>query len=134
MLAYVAITLIRKNSRFLIGQTIPTEIKEGIIEILLQDEIIDKVLDFKSTMIDMDTYQIKCEIECNGTGLLKIINRNNFLKNEYEEVKESYADFLEFCIDYTRRVPRIIGTKIDAVEKKIKEKYPQVRHIDIEIN
>jgi hypothetical protein len=82
----------------------------------------------------MDTYHIKCEIECNGTGLLKEINRNNFLKNEYEEVKESYGDFLEFCIDYTRRVPRIIGTKIDELEQKIKDKFPQVRHIDIEIN
>lgn len=108
--------------------------KESIIELMEQEPIIEKVLDFKSTMLDTDTYHIKCEIECNGTGLLKIINRNNFLKNEYEEVKESYADFLEFCIDYTRRVPRIIGTKIDDVEKKIKEKFPQVRHIDIEIN
>lgn len=134
LLAYIAIIFIRKNSRFLIGQTIPTEIKEGIIEILLQDEIIDKVLDFKSIMLDTDTYHIKCEIECNGTGLLKEINKNNFLKNEYEEVKENYNNFLEFCIDYTRRVPRVIGTKIDAVEKKIKEKFPQVRHIDIEIN
>lgn len=130
----MAIILIDKNRKLLIGKSIPHEIKEEIIELMEKDEIIEKVLDFKSTMLDMDTYHIKCEIECNGTGLLKEINRNNFLKNEYEEVKESYADFLEFCIDYTRRVPRIIGTKIDEVEKKIKEKFPQVRHIDIEIN
>lgn len=130
----MAIILINKNRKLLIGQSIPKEIKEGIIELMEQSEIIERVLDFKSTMLDMDTYHIKCEIECNGTGLLKIINRNNFLKNEYEEVKESYADFLEFCVDYTRRVPRIIGTKIDEVEKRIKENFPQVRHIDIEIN
>jgi len=130
----MAIVLINKNRKLLIGKSIPSEIKDGIIEIMEQDEIIEKVLDFKSTMLDMDTYHIKCEIECNGTGLLKEINRNNFLKNEYKEVKESYEDFLEFCIDYTRRVPRIIGTKIDTLEKKIKDKYPQVRHIDIEIN
>lgn len=130
----MAILLIDKNRRILIGKSIPKEIKESIIELMEQEPIIEKVLDFKSTMLDTDTYHIKCEIECNGTGLLKVINRNNFLKNEYEEVKESYADFLEFCVDYTRRVPRIIGTKIDDVEKKIKEKFPQVRHIDIEIN
>lgn len=134
LLWFMAIVLINKNRKLLIGKSIPSEIKDGIIEIMEQDEIIEKVLDFKSTMLDMDTYHIKCEIECNGTGLLKEINRNNFLKNEYKEVKESYEDFLEFCIDYTRRVPRIIGTKIDTLEKKIKDKYPQVRHIDIEIN
>ena len=130
----MAIILINKNRKLLIGKSIPSEIKEEIIELMEQDEIIERVLDFKSTMLDMDTYHIKCEIECNGTGLLKEINRNNFLKNEYKEVKESYKDFLEFCIDYTRRVPRIIGTKIDELEKKIKDKFPQVRHIDIEIN
>ena len=130
----MAIILINKNRKILIGKSIPTEIKEGIIELMENDEIIEKVWDFKSTMLDMDTYHIKCEIECNGTGLLKEISRNNFLKNEYKKVKESYSDFLEFCIDYTRRVPRIIGTKIDTLEKNIKEKYPQVRHIDIEIN
>jgi zinc transporter 9 len=130
----MAIVLINKNRKLLIGKAIPKEIREDIIELMEQDGIIEKVLDFKSTMLDMDTYHIKCEIECNGTGLLKEINRNNFLKNEYEEVKESYGDFLEFCIDYTRRVPRIIGTKIDELEQKIKDKFPQVRHIDIEIN
>ena len=130
----MAIILINKNRKLLIGKSIPNEIREEIIELMEQDEIIERVLDFKSTMLDMDTYHIKCEIECNGTGLLKEINRNNFLKNEYKEVKESYKDFLEFCIDYTRRVPRIIGTKIDELEKKIKDKFPQVRHIDIEIN
>lgn len=134
LLGFMAVVLIDKNRKLLIGQSIPKEIKEGIIELLEQDEIVERVLDFKSTMLDMDTYHIKCEIECNGTGLLKEINRNNFLRNEYKEVKESYSDFLEFCIDYTRRVPRIIGTKIDAIEKKIKEKFPQARHIDIEIN
>lgn len=130
----MAIILINKNRKLLLGQSIPAEIRERIIEILEQDDIIEKVIDFKSTMLDTDTYRIKCEIECNGTGLLKIINRNNFLKNEYKEVKESYSDFLEFCIDYTRRVPRVIGTKIDAIEKKIKDEFPQVKHIDIEIN
>lgn len=130
----MAIILINKNRKLLLGQSIPGEVRERIIEILEQDDIIEKVIDFKSTMLDTDTYRIKCEIECNGTGLLKIINRNNFLKNEYKEVKESYGDFLEFCIDYTRRVPRVIGTKIDAIEKKIKDEFPQVKHIDIEIN
>lgn len=130
----MAIILINKNRKLLLGQSIPVEIRERIVEILEEDDIIEKVIDFKSNMLDTDTYRIKCEIECNGTGLLKIINRNNFLKNEYKEVKESYGDFLEFCIDYTRRVPRVIGTKIDTIEKKIKDEFPQVKHIDIEIN
>ena len=130
----MAIILINKNRKLLLGKAIPPEIKHRIVEILKNDEIVENVLDFKSTMLDMDTYHIKCEIECNGTGLLKEISKNDFLKHEYKKVQESYNNFLEFCIDYTRRVPRIIGTKIDEIEKKIKDECPQVRHIDIEIN
>jgi len=105
-----------------------------IIEMLEQEEIIEKVMDFKSNILDIGKYHIKCEIECNGTGLLKTIGQNEFLKKEYEKVKENYQNFVEFCIDYTRRVPRVIGSHIDAVEKRIKERFPQIRHIDIEIN
>ncbi|MEI8091926.1 MAG: hypothetical protein WCG98_07115 [bacterium] len=134
LLGVMAIFLIMKNKKFLIGKAIPNDLKEDIIELMEQDEIIEKVIDFKSSILDLDTYHIKCEIECNGTGLLKSIGRDNFLQKEYEKVKHSYPDFLEFCVDYTRRVPRVIGTHIDKVEAKIKEKFPQVRHIDIEIN
>ena len=62
------------------------------------------------------------------------MDRKNFLKKEYETATENYQNFLEFCVDYTRRVPRVIGKHIDDVEKRIKERFPQIKHIDIEIN
>jgi hypothetical protein len=101
---------------------------------LESEEIIEKVLDFKSWILDIGKYRIKCEIECNGTWLLKTIGRDNFLKKEYEKVRENYQNFVEFCVDYTRRVPRVIWAHIDQVEARIKEKFPQIKHIDIEIN
>ncbi len=134
MLWIMAIILINKNREFLIEKAIPKEVQEEIIEMLEGEEIIEKVLDFKSWILDIGKYRIKCEIECNGTGLLKTIGRDNFLKKEYEKIKDNYQDFLEFCIDYTRRVPRVIWAHIDDIEKRIKEKFPQIKHIDIEIN
>lgn len=129
-----ALFLIHKNRQFLIWKSIPQHIKEDIIELLEQEDVIEKVLDFKSAILDIDSYRIKCEIECNEIWLLKEINKRNFLKKEYERVKDNYQDFLEFCIDYTSRVPRILWTKIDQIENKIKTKFPQIKHIDIEIN
>jgi len=41
---------------------------------------------------------------------------------------------LKFCVDYADRIPRIIGKRIDALEKNIKEKHPEIKHIDIELN
>ena len=134
LLWVMAIFLINKNRQFLIWKSIPEHIKKGVILLLEQEDVVEKVIDFKSGILDIDTYHIKCEIECNEIWLLKEISKNNFLKKEYERVKDDYQDFLEFCIDFTSRIPRILGTKIDHIEKKIKEKFPQIRHIDIEIN
>ena len=108
--------------------------KKEIIELMEQEEIIQKVMNFKSNILDIGKYHIKCEIECNGTALLKTIGKHEFLKKEYEKVKEKYENFLEFCVDYTRRVPKIIGEHIDNIERKIKERFPQIKYIDIEIN
>jgi hypothetical protein len=44
----MAIVLINKNREFLIGKAIPKEVEEEIIEMLESEEIIEKVLDFKS--------------------------------------------------------------------------------------
>lgn len=134
LLAVMAIFLIAKNRAFLLGKAIPHDIKEEIIEMLEADPIIDKVLDFKSSILDFNSYHIKCEIECNGTALMKELGKHNFFRNEYEELKDDYQAFLEFCIDYTGRLPRLIGTRIDTVEAEIKKKFPQVKHIDLEIN
>ncbi len=134
LLGVMAIILIMKNRAFLLGKAIPPKLRKEIIEHIESDPIIDKVLDFKSSILDVDVYHIKCEIECNGTALMKELGRNNFFRNEYEDVKDDYQAFLEFCVDFTGRLPRLMGTRIDELEASIREKFPQVRHIDLEIN
>ena len=134
LLGVMAIILIMKNRAFLLGKAIPPKLRKEIIEHIESDPIIYKVLDFKSSILDVDVYHIKCEIECNGTALMKELGRNNFFRNEYEDVKDDYQAFLEFCVDFTGRLPRLMGTRIDELEASIREKFPQVRHIDLEIN
>jgi zinc transporter 9 len=134
LLAVMAIILININRGFLMRKSIPEEIEERVIEILENDPAIEKVLDFKSVVIDVNKYHIKCEVEFNGSALMEKMYRKNALKNEFKEIKNDYEDFLKFCVDYADRVPRMIGNKIDEVEKKIKDHVPEVRHIDIEVN
>ena len=134
LLGVMAIILIIKNRAFLLGKAIPAKLRKEIIELIESDPIIDKVLDFKSSILDVDVYHIKCEIECNGTAMMKELGKNNYFRNEYEDIKDDYQDFLSFCVDFTGRLPRLLGTRIDEIELHIKEKFPQVRHIDLEIN
>jgi len=134
LLAVMAIVLININRGFLMRKSIPEEIEERVIEILESDPAIEKVLDFKSVVIDVGTYHVKCEVEINGSALMRNMYRKDALKKEFEEIDGEYNEFLRFCVDYADRVPRMIGTRIDDVEKKIKDEIPEVRHIDIEVN
>lgn len=134
LLAWVAVVLIVKNKHFLVEKSIPEEIKERIVEILVADPMIERVYDFKSSTVELGKYRAKCEVEVNGTALFKEVSNGVMLKEDYEVVKEDYQEFVRFCVEYTDRVPRVIGTRIDELEERIKKEIPAVRHIDIEIN
>jgi zinc transporter 9 len=134
LLGIAAIMLIAKNRDYLITKSIPDETEELILEILNNDPTIEKVLDFKSAVLDVDKYLIKCDVEFNASSLIKELSQHHFLENEYEEAKESYENFMKFSVDYMDRVPRLVGKKIDELEKKIRAQVPQAVFIDIEIN
>ena len=112
LLGVVAIVLINKNRHYLITKSIPHEMAEEVKEILMSDPSIEKIYDFKSAIFDADKYLIKCDVEFQG----------------------DQEEFNKFCVEYLDRVPRLVGKKIDEIEKKIKDRFPQIVFIDIEIN
>jgi zinc transporter 9 len=134
LLGIVAVLLIGKNRDYLIGKNIPEEMKEKIIEIMEANPAIEKVLDFKSSVLDVNQYQIKCEVEFNGPALMRKIYKDDNIKKEYEVIKNDYGEFIKFLVDYIDKVPRLIGSNIDEIEKKIQKEVPEIKHIDIEIN
>lgn len=134
MLGVVAVILIAKNRNFLIEKSIPGDIRKKIIKLLEAEPSVEKVLDFKSSILEVNRYRIKCEIELNGSALMQKWAKKGLLREEYEKVKDDYDEFVKFCVDYMDRAPRLIGTEIDHIEKIIIENFPQVVHVDIEIN
>lgn len=133
-LGTVAVVLIMKNKAFLMGQTIDEKLKEMLIAELEADPAIEKVIDFKSTVLDIGTCRIKCEVEFNGHVVLREAYQNPSLEDEHKRMEGEYEEFLKFCVEFADRVPRLMGKRIDEIEKRLKARYPEVRHIDIEIN
>lgn len=134
LLAGAAVALIMKNRMYLIGRSIPEDDRESIIEALEAEPAIERVLDFKSTMLDVDVWRIKCEVEFNGSALLREEYQQEDLAAQWDEVKGDHEAFKRFAVDYADRIPRLMGRKIDEIEAKLKALYPQIQHIDIEIN
>ena len=134
LLACVAFILLSINRKYLLGRTIPEEVKDEIIDLLENDKHIDKVIDFKSEVLDIGKYYIKCEIEFNGYAIVDEIFKTSDMHENYENVKDDYEEFKKFVIYQTNQVPRMVGRFIDNLEKEIKVKFPKVEHIDLEIN
>ena len=134
LLGVAAIVLINKNRHYLITKSIPQGILKEVKEILMADPSIEKIYDFKSAIFDADKYLIKCDVEFNASALMKDLSKYNFLTNGYEDVQGDQEEFNKFCVEYLDRVPRLVGKKIDEIEKKIKDRFPQIVFIDIEIN
>lgn len=134
LLAIAAIILIIKNRQYLIGRSIPESDRAGILELLRREPAIERVIDFKSTVLDIGVYRIKCEVEFNGSALLDAAHQMGELRNDFEKIKNDYEEFKKFYVDYADRVPRLMGKRIDEIESNIRTHFPKVHHIDIEIN
>ncbi len=132
MLAVVAVILINKNRDFLLHKAIPEDVQDGILEILEAEPAIEKVVDFKSTILDVGAYHVKCEIEFNGSHLLKHIQTD--LRDEFEDIDGDFEEFKKFSARFIDRIPRLVGSHINRIEERVQKKFPSIIHIDIEIN
>ncbi len=134
LLGFLAIILIVKNHQYLIGKSINEETKEKIMDLLLKDPCIEKIIEFKSVAIDIGKYRIYTSVEWNGTPLYEEIYDAGDLKEEFDFVKEDFKEFTKLILKTTDRIPRLVGRHIDSIEKKITKKFPEVKYVDIEIN
>lgn len=131
-LAIIAVVLINKNRNFLLKKAIPEDIKETVLEILSAEPVIENVIEFKSIVLDMGVYLVKCEIEFNGSYLLKELQSE--LRDDFDDIDGDYEEFKKFVVRSIDRVPRLIGQHINRIEAKIQTRFPEIHYIDIEIN
>jgi solute carrier family 30 (zinc transporter), member 9 len=131
-LGVVAITLIGKNRTFLLNKSIPEDMREELLDQLASEPLIERVIDFKSFILDVGVYHVKCEIEFNGTYLLKTMQED--LRDDFDNIDGDYEEFKKFAVRLIDRVPRLIGANINKIEHRIQKNFPEIRHIDIELN
>jgi zinc transporter 9 len=86
VLGIIAVVLINKNREFLIAKRIPLRKKERIVEILESDPAIERVIDFKSAVVGHGASRIECEVEWNGTALLRKAFQGTTMREEWDEI------------------------------------------------
>ena len=134
ILGFLAILLIIKNHQYIIGKPLSEEVIEDIVEALQRDACIEHVVEFKSVAVDINKYRIFAAVEWNGSPLYADIYAEGDLKEEFDEIKDSFIEFTKLMFRTTDRIPRLVGNRIKVIEKNIIEEFPQVSYVDIEIN
>jgi zinc transporter 9 len=134
ILGFLAILLIIKNHHYIIGKPLNQETTEEVIEFLLEDPCIENILEFKSVAVDTNKYKIYTTVEWNGSPLYEEIYEAGDLKEEFDEIKDDFKKFAKLMFKTTDRIPRLVGNHIDKIEKRIRERFPSIEYVDIEIN
>lgn len=133
-LGVLAIILIIKNHQYIIGKPLSIEVTEEILEELQKDPCIEHIVEFKSVAVDIGKYRIFATVEWNGSPLYEEIYDAGDLKEEFDIIKDDFKEFAKLMFKTTDRIPRLVGTHIDLIEKNIINKFPQIAYVDIEIN
>jgi zinc transporter 9 len=134
VLGFLAILLIIKNHKYIIGKPLSEEVIGEIIKELEKDPCIEYIVEFKSVAVNINKYRIFATVEWNGSPLYEEIYEAGDLREEFDSIKDSFREFTKLMLKTTDRVPRLVGNRIDIIEKNIIEKFPQIAYVDIEIN
>ena len=134
VMGVLAVVLIIKNHQYIIGKPLSEDVIQSIVEILEKDPCIEHVIEFKSVAVDINKYRIFAAVEWNGSPLYEDIYDDGDLKEEFDVVKEDFKEFTKLMFDTIDRIPRLVGSHINLIEKNITEAFPEILYVDIEIN
>ncbi|XP_067844469.1 proton-coupled zinc antiporter SLC30A9, mitochondrial isoform X2 [Heptranchias perlo] len=135
LLSIVSTFLIYTNTEALIGRSIQPENVQRLTELLENDPSVRAVHDVKATDMGMSTVRFKAEVDFDG----RIVTRSYLEKqdidvilNEIQQVKTP-EDLEAFMLKHGENIIDTLGAEVDRLEVALKQKYPDVRHVDLEI-
>ncbi|EGZ16826.1 hypothetical protein PHYSODRAFT_351064 [Phytophthora sojae] len=130
LLGGVAVSLIRLNQKFLLGQSVEPEIEKGIRELLLARPSIDNVYAVQSQWVGPSTFSYKAEVDFDGTYLAAKLLR--MYKPVFLETKDLENDLPLILAWYAEDVTRLVEKEVQEVEEVIRSIYPEAAFIELE--
>jgi len=134
MLGGVSCFLIRKNLN-LLGQPVPARTEE-VIALMEADPMVFSVQDVKSTQLRPGVCRLKAEVHFNPWALCDLyMDRDNNSEAILATCKETATDeeVRAMMRRYSRMYMLTLAMEMDRLETIVQKKYPEFRHIDLEI-
>jgi len=135
LLGSVASFMIWSNSGALVGRSIPPDRIADINRELEGDIMVRQVYDVKGIDMGNGLVRYKAEIDIDGRELARsYLARQDLatILGESRGVEDTQA--LEaFLLRHGENMVDCLGAEVDRIEKNLKQKHPEVRHVDLEV-
>lgn len=135
ILGCVASFIILSNVGALVGRSIPQEQLDEINSFLERDFMIRAIHDVKGIDIGSNLIRYKAEVDFDGRALTRSYIEKHDLNGLLEDIKKivTIDDVEAFLLKHGENIVDMLGGEIDRIELKLRKKFPQIRHCDLEI-
>merc|ERR1712029_213661 len=135
LLGGVATFMIVTNTNALVGKSIPEEKIIAINEELEGDVMVRQIHDVKGIDMGNGVIRYKAEVDVDGRALAQYYLSKRNLDVMFSEVQQikTKAEMEAFMLKHGENTVDCLGEQVDRLEKELKEKHPDVRHVDLEV-
>ncbi|XP_005188576.1 proton-coupled zinc antiporter SLC30A9, mitochondrial isoform X2 [Musca domestica] len=135
ILGAVASFIIYTNVAALVGKSIPHEHLERINGELESDVMIRAIHDVKGIDMGNSLVRYKAEMDFDGRELTRSYLDKQDLNELLKVVKsfQSTEELEQFLLNHGENIVDLMGGEIDRIEMKLRKKFPEIRHCDLEI-
>ncbi|XP_059619229.1 proton-coupled zinc antiporter SLC30A9, mitochondrial [Phlebotomus argentipes] len=135
ILGGVALFIIHTNVNALVGRSIRQNNLNQINAELESDVMIRAIHDVKGIDMGNSLVRYKAEVDFDGRELTRSYLDKLDLNSMMEEVKAfTTIDEVEsFMLKHGENIVDLMGGEIDRIELKLRKKFPEIRHCDLEI-
>ncbi|XP_050323973.1 zinc transporter 9 [Bactrocera neohumeralis] len=135
ILGAVASFIIYTNATALVGKSISEDLLNKINAELESDVMIRAIHDVKGIDMGNSLVRYKAEMDFDGREL----TRSYLDKQELNDLLRTVQSFQkveeleEFLLKHGENIVDLMGGEIDRIEMKLRKKFPEIRHCDLEI-
>lgn len=135
LLGMVSAFLIYTNTEALLGRSIQPEQVQRLTELLENDPSVRAIHDVKATDLGLGKVRFKAEVDFDG----RVVTRSYLEKQDFDQMLQEIQEVktpeeLEtFMLKHGENIIDTLGAEVDRLEKELKKRNPEVRHVDLEI-
>ncbi|KAF6132938.1 solute carrier family 30 member 9 [Phyllostomus discolor] len=135
LLGAVSAFLIYTNTEALLGRSIQPEQVQRLTELLENDPSVRAIHDVKATDLGLGKVRFKAEVDFDG----RVVTRSYLEKQDFDQMLQEIQEVktpeeLEtFMLKHGENIIDTLGAEVDRLERELKKRNPEVRHVDLEI-